>query len=151
MLEHVNNWSERELAYSAGVVDSGGSIYLRMRPNGGTLELRLSVVNTNPLMMDWLMVHSGGARTTTCPKNQAHKPLHHWRVTYNAAVPVLEALSPYLVLKRPQADLAIEAWERREPIPRVGGKRVEGTPDNVIEMRRGYVDQMHDLNRKGVA
>ena len=144
--------SETVLAYMAGMIDADGSIYLRMRNGAGTLHIRLQVANTDETIMDWLKLHFAGRRYAPRRKQaEHHKPLHLWHLNGAGAYQALKLIAPYMVIKRPRAELAIEAWEQRTPIPREEGRRVKGTPDNIIEMRRGYVDRMRTLNKKGVA
>ena len=139
--------SAAELAYFAGLVDGEGSIYLR-KGERGNLQMRLQMVNTNELLIDWVQIRFGGRKYLVERVTRAnHKPLYHWHLPSQSAVEVLRSITPYLVAKRAQADLAIYAWEHREATPIA--LRREPIPGDVVERRAGFVSEMRRLNKKG--
>lgn len=73
--------------------------------------------------------------------------MHCWHIVGQPSVDFLTAIQPYLLLKAPQAKLAIEAWETREPIPRQ--LRYLGVPTELRRKRGKHAAQMTQLNRKG--
>ena len=136
-----------KLAYTAGLLDGEGTIYLRI-VDGGTLVLRLTIVNTNELLMQWLQLNFGGNVTRSrSDKNPKHKDLWAWGFSGNAAVDFLKSILPYLVIKKAQAQLGVEAWDNRQPTPR--GERLKPVSAEVLAERAGFVELMHGLNRKG--
>lgn len=136
-----------DLAYFAGLVDGEGSIYLRKGVRGN-LQMRLSVVNTNEVLIDWIVSRFGGKKYLVERTSRSnHKPAYHWHLQSQAAVVVLRDIAQYLVAKKPQAELAIYAWENRQPTPIA--KRRAPIPDDVVERRAGFVAEMRALNRKG--
>lgn len=150
----VNNWAVAELAYLAGMVDADGTVYLRVDPRNGKLSLRLSVVNTDRTIIDWLLVHFGGHAYTSGSTgskrqiaNPIHKPLHHWHLGDGPAVPVLDAIAPYMVVKKARAELGVEAWNNRTPTA-IKDRR-KPLPESVVALRADYVERMHAFNKKG--
>jgi len=140
---------EADLAYLAGIIDGEGSIYMRIVNN--TVSPRLQVVNTDERLIDWLQSRYGGKRyVVTRMQRETHKPLHHWHLGAIASVPLLKMVLPYLVLKREQAELAITAWEGRQPTPtthrRYGTARLDPA---ILDQRKEWVAEMRTLNKKG--
>lgn len=141
----MTDYPVSELAYLAGMVDGDGSITLHMRA-AGSLRLRLYVGNTNEALIHWLHEHFGGDISLNVHRGSGtwdatkHKQMHHWRIERDAAVELLSALIPFLLVKRAVAEVAIEAWGNRQPTDR---------SERTRPMRGEYVNRIHELNRKG--
>ena len=142
-------YSETQLAYLAGLIDADGSIDLRLK-KAGNLLLRAQVYNTDRQLMDWLSLTFGGHVHRVGRRDVAHwKPEYTWYLNGQGAVEMLSLVAPYMHVKRSRAELAIEAWARRDPTP-IADRR-KPMREGLVEMRQGYVDQMRELNKKGRA
>lgn len=140
---------ETERAYAAGIIDGEGSIMLiHQPPRGGVHKweywvLRISVANTDKKLIDWLVDKFGGGFTHSRSLNPRHRDVFQWRVDAGKARPVLFAVLPYLLLKREQADIAIQYLNTH----RMVGCR--GHSKEMIEQRRKWATQMKQLNSRG--
>jgi hypothetical protein len=109
-----------QLAYAAGIIDGEGSISLtwnssRLTKDGSRPStapmLYLQMANTHRGVIDWF-VRTFGVGTVIVayrPKRPNHRTAYGWRVRNRGACAVLEMLLPYLIIKRPQAELGIRA------------------------------------------
>lgn len=125
-----------EAAYVAGIIDGEGSIAFQIHPvqrrtgRPRMPVLRLSVTNTDRVLIDWLLSHLGGATWTDSKQYIANaKPRHVWQVSSAAAQAILETIWPYLIIKQERASLAL---------------RIRGG-------EYGLVSEVRQLNKKGVA
>lgn len=139
-----------DIAYAAGFIDGDGCIRLKMKPCG-TYDVRVQVTSTDWPIIVWLQLRWGGGqyrKVGSCRSdNPRWKPMHAWHIVGQPAVDFLVAILPYLILKKPQATLAIEAWEQRKPTPR--SLRHLGVPLEIRTQREARVKEMTALNRKG--
>ncbi len=108
-------------SYLAGLFDGEGCISIASRPHATTdkrngkevvwkrTSLQISIANTNPALMRWLISNFGGVFYTHEFDNQKWKTRFSWQPKgrKNRAEMLLGIL-PYLVLKSEQAILALE-------------------------------------------
>jgi hypothetical protein len=116
----------KDWAYLAGIVDGEGCIstLVLTRKNGVVdYQLRLSVANTSPALMQWLTEKLGG---NVAKREKKLKPTHRVRYEWYAPsrdiIPILQSMLPYLVIKGEQAKLGIELRQRMEQTP-LGGRK----------------------------
>lgn len=101
--------------------------------------MHVNVASCDRVVLEWLIATTGcGGITAKRPTDPSrHRVGYHWNLTPQASRSLLEAIKPYLVIKREQAELAIEFQRRRE----------SGDPDT------GWQDdarqRMAFLNRRG--
>ena len=144
--------SDTQLAYLAGLLDADGSIDLRFRTDTeATLVLRAQVYNTDEELIDWLCLTFGGKKHKAGRSDQGNhwKQEFTWYLNGDRAVEMLAGILPYMHIKRARAALAIEAWEKRMPTPIADRRKT--LPEGVAELRKGYVTQMREMNKKGRA
>jgi hypothetical protein len=109
-------WSVELLAYAAGVIDSDGSISIRldtyaMRRGvdaGPVYKERVSLSQIEPQAVDLFHDAFGGSRFVSPPQRVNSQPLHRWQVVDRMAATLLAAVVPYLRIKRRQAEICIE-------------------------------------------
>lgn len=104
------------LAYAAGIVDGDGCInimrirYHRTNSRSIGYELRVMVTNTKKELLDWLETQFGGSvrlhhgEETTSPN---YKVCWRWSLPAKKAERFLMEISPFLLIKRPQVELAL--------------------------------------------
>jgi excisionase family DNA binding protein len=116
------------LAYAAGVIDSDGYIGVKCAPS---YSARVMVKQVTPQAIELLHELFGGWRSAMAPSAKRGRPLFTWEVHSAAAGRACEALMPYLRIKRPQAENAIQACRinaepkrRRFVLPEI----IEGEP-----------------------
>ena len=155
--------STEELAYLAGIVDGEGSISLiRTRQHHRPAEHRNSRSNGNPhpgiserlvlivavgmtegVIPDWLYTEFGGQLHYRVNKNPRWKDRWDWTACSQIGSSFLKAILPYLVVKKHQAELAIEFQNAR----------VTGHPlDDVRRLLdESIYEDMRELNSRGKA
>lgn len=128
-------------AYTAGIIDGEGSIQIRKnhyKTAAGIKEsycLRVRVVNTDKVLIDWLVRVYGGNTYEDCRKaSKNEKHLFDWNMHSNAAYSFLQQVYPFLVIKRKQAQVAFDFMCR---------EWYDTGESHYVEMR--------ELNRKGVS
>ena len=102
------------LAYFAGIVDGEGTLGISQRGKGKYLGRPFfGVVNTNEELIKWIAKHFKG--TVTCSKRgQGRKPLYKWYATRLSDIKqILEAILPYLIVKKEKAEEVIAECEKR--------------------------------------
>jgi hypothetical protein len=101
-------WSQIESAYIAGIVDGEGCIGIYLKKNRGYL-IQLTIVNTHKELLVWLgkMFHANACKSLP-DKRPRNKQSFAITVDRMRAFKVLQRIQPYLIVKRKQADLAIQ-------------------------------------------
>ncbi len=95
--------SKAFLAYTAGIIDGEGHIGIGRTKN--YFCLRVEVANTSSRLIDFLHLTFGGNVWTG--KRPNRKVYYRWMISTRAADEFLRSISPYLLIKRNQADLAL--------------------------------------------
>ena len=117
------------LAYLAGVLDSDGYIGINKRKAGkwaANYQPRVQVKQVDTEATDLFREAFGGHLYRHEPSAERGRPLWCWQVHSAACRPVLEALLPYLRIKRNRAENALALCEvnrrtgrKRFPVPEV--------------------------------
>jgi len=130
-------------AYVAGLIDADGCIgFGRSRT---TVFPRLFVTNTNKQVLEDLLDAFGGDITTAKRVKDNWKTAYHWRLSWSAAVNLLDKISPWLRIKQDQAS-TIFAWNEI----RLGmGKRTQAEMDEYRDTCELLLARMKWLNKKG--
>lgn len=127
----MNELTEIEKAYLAGLIDGEGCIYMskshRIRGNGKpSYTLGFAMVMTSEDTIRYCHELTGVGAVCYFPrhkKNEKHRDQWQWMVSKIDTLDLLQEICPYLRLKQPQAKLAIEyatvvspGW-RHSPVP----------------------------------
>lgn len=144
--------TEVEIAYAAGFFDGEGCVQLYMRPSGRTkncLRCALSAYGTDPAPLYWLQERWGGRiRWDDEPKRLAtgRRPVGRWVIFSNEAEIFARDILPYLIVKRSQMDLWLEARAMLRPRGRRKGASVnDGVSDGERALRQDLVDRVKAL------
>lgn len=127
-----------DLAWAAGFVDGEGCIQttVRMRSrNRRDYILGLYVGQVDPRPLYRLSELFGGVVYPKSSGPTERRPMFMWRVTGSTAEATLRALLPFLLVKREQADLALQLRDRIADYVKVG-RRVD---DHETEARLALV------------
>ena len=120
--------NKTDLAYIAGLVDGEGSIYTSYQPSRVqelpryNVGIAIQMADKEPLA--FLQSLFGGRIILRKKMSENRKPLYYWRLTNFQAQPLLEAIKPYLLVKRAQAEIALrmlnahKKWRHYSPIER---------------------------------
>jgi lambda repressor-like predicted transcriptional regulator len=102
-----------ELAYFAGIFDGEGSIDFRAKHRDRSIGCRLSITNTNPALIDWLLTKIGGKAVWRFPiegtKRRADWHLYRARDIRD----LLRAAMPFLIIKRNIAETALALFDAK--------------------------------------
>ena len=101
------------LAYLAGVIDSDGYITVHRSTRRSVVyyAARIGITGTRREPHDIAASLWGGTVSQHTPRNSRHRLQYQWSRTGDAAVPIIEAVRPFLRVKRAQADIALEVQE----------------------------------------
>ena len=140
------------LAYMAGIVDGEGCIMIGRKSQGKgeppRLTMIVNVVNTNEWLIQWIKMQFGGNIRNRFPPNPRAKMIWTWRVESKKAMEFLKLVMPYLQIKRPQAELAIQFQSRKRFR---GGTLIQRSlTDEEKALNETNRSLMHDYNHKGV-
>ena len=131
------------LAYMAGIVDGEGSIIIyrrkskKYKPKVG--QMKVVVSNTDRTLMDFLQLYFGGSIATD---RHREKPCYLWTVASKKALCFLEAIEPFIRVKKLQAQVAIEFQHKRL------GQGCRPTEEGVAVAEAQRII-MQGLNKKG--
>lgn len=100
-------------AYLAGIIDADGYITINRSQRGTTIyhAPQVGIAGTRRQPHDLAASLWGGNVGLFKPNNPSHREQYQWTRQGAAAVAVIEAIRPYLLIKADHADLAIELWE----------------------------------------
>lgn len=95
--------------YLAGYFDGEGCIHIHVK----TFALHCSVASTklDALEIFYELFH-GNVRILKRKLKKNHRIIYHWVVTSSQAEMFLERILPYLILKKKEAELALEFREK---------------------------------------
>jgi hypothetical protein len=146
----LSKLTQIELSYIAGFFDGEGSITIhingrRYSPRGLSPNhtLQVSIGNTDALIPSWIQSIYGGSLTHRFSDNKRCKRVTQWTLRCIGALAFLEDIYPYLKMKRPQAEIAMNYQHRK--IMR-GPKKL--MPEEIQWREKQRID-IKVLNRKG--
>jgi len=98
------------LAYLAGMIDGDGFITITRSVRAGKeyFGAQVGIAGTRREPHDLAASLWGGSVYCHRPANPQHRPQFQWQRMGKGAVPVLEAIFPYLLIKQEHAILALE-------------------------------------------
>lgn len=138
---------QTELAYIAASVDGEGSISCKLRRDRRRpwlFDIRLTITNTDKTWLLWHKERIGGSVNKTGRKQKGSKQGWKLQVDGIQTKKVIRKLLPYLIIKKPQALLALEY----EPMPH-SEYRAGGMSRFRREERKLMYRKMKKLNRRG--
>lgn len=111
------NLTETEKAYLAGLIDGEGSIHFALN-TGETIIPKISISNSNTEVLEWCRNKIGrGYISTLSPhsfEGSFHRQTHQFIIQAKPTIlPVLEAIFPFLIIKKKQAKLVLEWCKSR--------------------------------------
>lgn len=146
----LNNLTNLELAYIAGIIDGEGSIIIsRLKENKGTHKYRyqlfVKVVNTDERLLKFLSKKT----LTNYYKDKDHPNKSNSRTSYSihwsvsVSEDLLKKVYPFLIIKKEQVDLALKF---RKTFDISYGNKV--TPLEIMEQRQKYYLEMKRLHKE---
>lgn len=135
------------LAYVAGIIDGEGCIGINNTHTAGGgrgrrkyhhFLLRVEVASTSQELIKFLHKTFGGHFTTG--KRPNRKPYYRWGLSSRMAVAFLREVYPFLLIKKPQADIA---FKLRSSLQQTG----RAISTDIIAFRRQCFEELRDLKR----
>lgn len=142
------NATPLELAYAAGLFDGEGSVMIVFRPESKwsrpTYCLQTQLVSCDRCLVDWMQDRFGGSISTFQPSTATGRArvAHNWITGSRLAAQFLEAILPFVILKRERILIALQF---RKTIT-TGGRPI--TPE-LLEIRKTLHAEMRLLNQRG--
>ena len=140
---------ETTRAYLAGLIDGEGYIGIEERGRPETrrckspsFSLALSISMTDKAGIE-LIAQSFGERIRKYEREDGRKPYYVFSAHGNKRVrPILEAILPYVQVKKPQVELALAYLE----LPSYKGGHGRYVPADIVNIRKMFVEKIHSLN-----
>lgn len=133
------------LAYMAGLIDGEGYIGIKKdlikgRAKNPAYYERMSIANLNKPMIDMFF------NLFSCGNIQLHKPSKiskrgywSWEITNRKATVVIQQLYPYLMVKKPEADLVLKLSKNKE-------KKYFLLPEEIVKYRESLYQDIKTLH-----
>jgi hypothetical protein len=143
----VNDLSDVDLAYIAGIVDGEGCIIIEKRTttllNGEKNPLYKACVkvgNNDEKLIDWLIKKVGGGYKSVDireGKNNNYK----WQLSQTMTLKLLILLKPYLVIKKEQVDVICDFRKSYENV-----YSRNGTPREIVDFRESCYKKLQNMH-----
>lgn len=145
---------EKTLSYIAGFFDGEGTINISPGRGSNYYTLSISVTNTDHEILFQLKEWLGGKVSNAKVRNARSKPVRRWSVDSGQAEEILEALLPYLIVKKRRAHLAIgfrELFKGEFILPRgnAKGPEHEQKKQRILAQREQFYLELRRQNRRG--
>lgn len=138
--------NEAEAAYAAGIFDGEGHVGISVVKNGRGYvyhRLMINVTSTNLEVLQWLFERWNGVlHNPRYFAKEEWRTAHRWTAADGRAMRFLQNIEPYLIIKREQAQLAIQFQQTK-------GKGGFGSTPPDLEARESLRKQISSLNRSG--
>jgi hypothetical protein len=112
LYKKVQELSDVERGYIAGIIDGEGTITLSIKQKGGTRHLSVTVSGTEISLIGYLLKVIGAGRITRKKVYQDHhKPSYTYAIYSRQAIDLLEQITPHLnTYKIKRAKLALKYY-----------------------------------------
>lgn len=145
-------WSIAQLAYLAGIIDGEGCFYIGRSTRKNLkkfrticYQTRILVVNTDFILIEWLKSNFGGM-TYSRKVRDGWKTKYEWLIASDQAAIITNAVYPYLVIKKPHANVFLR-FKNTVGIMRDHG-RVKPTSPEVLAIRENCYYAIKHLNHR---
>jgi hypothetical protein len=129
-------------AYIAGLFDGEGCIVVSQNGIDGTMGLRASISNSYKPALDLVAAQYGG-RVCLAKLGKGHKhTVWSWYISGRDAARFLEALYPYLIIKREQALVALRFQETMKQ-----SSAGQVLPRALVEVREALRRELQELKK----
>lgn len=138
------------LAYVAGIIDGEGTVYITRqkakarnasRTDAFTLNMRVAMCHRDTIAFVADTLGVGKVYTSKGLAAAARRPARIWHAGSAGSVPALGMLLPYMLTKRPEAELALE-FAALPKTPTGGSVRVDPA---LTALRLEYFERMKSL------
>lgn len=142
------NKKQQALIWAAGFIDGEGTISMYERPGYDKIPeifIKIQAVNTQKRALSRLYTLFGGSIQSVHKLDERNwKPSFCWSATHYIAENAIRELYPFLLLKRPQAKLALEARTYVRP----AGTYYRRSESHILALSK-LLKKFRKLNHKG--
>lgn len=151
-----------DLSYAAGLIDGEGTIGItELQPGDGKRRdgrryrkspqhrIYVAVTMTEEVAIGWMHLTFGGHLQRLRARQSNHKPTFRWSLASVSAAEFCEQITPYLKVKRQQAEIAARFYRERQSSRRFHSS--QGVPGDELALRRAAVAEIRKLNQRGAA
>lgn len=106
---------DKKLYYLAGIIDGEGTIGIRRQDSYTGRYIyshHIAIKNSDVRLIHWLVDNFGGTFPKPHTEKDNYKDTYNWQLSSSSSYKLLKKVGCYLLLKREQADLAIELYEK---------------------------------------
>jgi len=133
---------EIDLAWLAGFFDGEGTICISPQKISHHYALCISVASIDRWILEWFSLAFNGKVNRQYRAKGNKRELWFWRIVDHQGEVALRTLLPYLKLKKPQAELALEFREARSY-----HKGQNTVNEAELTLRESYRQKMSTLNQ----
>lgn len=144
-----------DLAYAAGIIDGEGCITIQKKKNKTDIRphasLLVAVASTDEWLCNWLKFAFGGSACQGNTKTKAGNTVWYWQITTRQAGEFLQLILPYLKMKRPQAELALQFQSNKRCGASLGSfpNKPKSEKERAVEEAQIIMlKNMHDVKKK---
>lgn len=142
--------SKLTASYIAGFVDGEGyiSIYPVTRKTTYFISC-IKITNTNKEIIEWLHDSYGGYFYTRNFGKNKWKTAYTWTLTDKKVVPVLQKITPYLKIKRKQAEIVLKREKLKERCQNLGERKGMVYSEAILKEIENCYLEIKLLNKRG--
>ncbi len=142
--------SSDRIAYLAGIIDGEGCISFGGRLKKKYVTVTLQITNTNRTLIDWLSENLGGSIYERRDIRPNRKQSWLWSCAGRRATEIIRTVSPYLIVKKEQAEVVLSLPRIREFKRDSSGRLIEMISDEERNTTMCLVSKIRELNRRGM-
>jgi len=110
-----------ELAYMAGIIDSDGCISIQKHTACSSYRPYMTIIQRDMALIEWLYANfKGSVNVVSTKRNDGRDFYLRWLIADGRMIEILKMCLPYLLLKKGQAEVAIELYELRKRTIKTG-------------------------------
>ena len=104
-----------DLAYIAGLIDGEGCIHATtVKYAGRASAIQVTITTTYKPVLEFVQSIFGGKIYNNQTRDKPFwKPIYRWTIYGEKAIPVLQSVKPFLIIKRGQAEIALRILASR--------------------------------------
>lgn len=137
------------LAYVAGLIDGEGCLAIQSSSGGRYCQPEVTVGMSDKALHLLKEMHAtfGGSLNKKRDRSEKWNGSHSWRIGGAGATRFVSLILPYLILKRPQAELIMELDALKQSLPAQGKRRLWS--EDAHSKAKTLKIRMHQLNLRG--
>lgn len=147
-------------SYIAGLIDGEGCIRInrqlpKTKNQNVRYKLEVGLHMTNSISIEFVnsFFPASSIRRYSSKKHPTHKDSYQWTIWNKSASALLKAIQPYVILKKPQLELALSFYNHLAKYASLRYQKGKvGTiplPANIIKERNLFYLKMKILNKRG--